>query len=85
MLVHWDILTYTYYSGYDLVYDKFYTTTPNTVDKKMVAINYIPSSEMVAHGMTKSLGRSKLDENCKMYGMLSRSLEKNSKSSDGSS
>ena len=30
MLVHWDILTYTYYSGYDLVYDKFYTTTPNT-------------------------------------------------------
>ena len=36
------------------------------VDKKIVSISYVPSDEMVADGMTKPLGRAKLDMNCKM-------------------
>ena len=34
MSVHCLILTYTSYSEYDFVYDKFYRTTPNTVKQR---------------------------------------------------
>ena len=32
MSVHWHILTYSSYSGYELVYDKFYRNTQNTLE-----------------------------------------------------
>lgn len=40
------------------------------IDKGYVSISYVPSCDMVADGMTKALGRAKLDVNNIMYGMV---------------
>lgn len=47
-----------------------YHLTRDYVAKKLVKLEYIPSVQMVADGLTKALGRIKHEANCVMYGMV---------------
>ena len=50
--------------------DTAYHLQRDYVEKKIVSITYLPSSDMVADGITKPQGHEKLLVNCNMYGTV---------------